>query len=484
MSESSTERQSDHPEHHCVAIIGGGLAGLATAAHLHLADPTLDLTLFEAADQVGGVIQTDREADFLIDHGADMFALKPPAAFDLCKQLGVTDQLIEPKQEGRGAMIVCRGRLVPIPDGFVLMRATKLWPMLKTPLLSVSGKLGLIAERFKPNNVTDTDQSVAQFVRTRMGEEVLQRIVGPLVAGIYTANIEKLSLLSTMGPIAKMVRTHGSLHHATKARRKSGEDSTERNSAGARYSQFRAFKNGMAGLIDALAGSLPAGVIHTSSPVAQITQQASTSRWSVQVGDDIHQFDHVVVATPVAVTANLISQAAPVAAQQFAAIESASTAIVVLGVRKSDVAAAVSTFGFVVPQGEGRRILAGSFASNKFAGRAPDDQLLIRVFIGGAMQSDLLANDDDALIQMAREELADLIGLSGDPIVSKVIRWNKAMPQYHVGHRQRVEEIEQDLANVTGLSVIGNAMHGVGISPLIGEGKKTSQKVRQALAEK
>ena len=197
------------------------MSGLATAVQIHLADPSLSLTLWEASQRVGGVIDTEVAGEYLIDLGADMFATQPPAALKLLRRIGVEDQLILPQPEGRGARILHRGELIPLPDGFVLMRATKLWPMITTRLLSLSGKLRLLREPlirslFKAN--PDTDVSVGQFVRYRLGDEVLQNIVGPLVAGIYTADIEKLSMQATMGPLAKMEREYGSLARATLAR--------------------------------------------------------------------------------------------------------------------------------------------------------------------------------------------------------------------------------------------------------------------------
>ena len=466
-----------------IAIIGGGLSGLATAAHLHLADPALQLCVFESSNSVGGVIQTEASEGFVIDHGADMFASNPSAAIDLCHQLGVEDQLIQPKLEGRGAQIVCRGKLTPIPDGFVLMRATKRLPMLTTTLLSPLAKLRLLMERFKPCNVDDRDQSVADFVRTRMGSEILDRLVGPLVGGIYTADVEKLSMHATMGPIAKMVRQHGSLSHATANRKQSGEDSTERNSAGARYNQFRAFKNGMTGLISALAQSLDSNSIRTSTKVDSIQKndRAEPRRWRVSHSQGKDDFDHVVVACPASAASNLLEQHAPNASKHLGQIECASAAIVVLGVKLSDVSRPANTFGFVVPAVENRKILAGSFASNKFSGRAPEGHLLVRVFIGGVLQAHLLEHDDEQLIQIAKEELGDLVGLSGDPVVQRVIRWNHAMPQYHVGHLDRVKEIEEELAQVSNLSLVSNSLRGVGIAPIIAAAKQTAITIRQEM---
>lgn len=347
---------------------------MATAVHLHLANPQLGLTIFEAADRCGGVIHTESAGPFLIDHGADMFAIDPPAALQLCEQIGVAGRLILPKQRGRGAMIICRGRPVPIPDGFVLMRATKLWPMLTTPLLSLRAKLRLLGERWISSE-PEHDQSVADFVRHRMGAEVLDRIVGPLVAGIYTADVEKLSMQATMKPIAQMIRQHGSLTKATMVRRRGGEDDTERVSAGARYGRFRAFPGGMIELIQSLQRALPSAAIRTGCRVQQLTQVKSDDGavgWQVdtQTGDP-RLFQHVVVATPPRPAANLIGDLAPQAAETLHSIESASTAIVVLAVKRSDVSREIETFGIVVPPMENRQVLAISFASQKFAGLCP-----------------------------------------------------------------------------------------------------------------
>ncbi len=465
-----------------VAIIGGGLSGLATACQLRLLDPGIHLTLYEASDRVGGVIHTERVGDFVIDHGADMFSANPDAALKLCEQLGVEDQLIEPKIEGRGARIVKGGKLIPLPEGFVLMRATQLWPMITTPLLSLHGKIRFLMERWissdqdsKDDNPSREDESVASFVRRRMGQELLDQIVAPLSAGIYTADINKLSMHATMGPIAKMEREYGSLARATAARRRSGQDSVERSSAGARYSQFRAFRGGMIELISTLAGALPSDCVRLGNAVESLDK--SSDQWEVTCGEKTESYDHVIVAVPPKHASRLLAQHVPEAAEELSGIESASAAIAVLVVRRADIKNDINMFGFVVPLTEGRRILAGSFASNKFAGRAPDDHVIVRVFMGGAMQPELLQNSDEELVQIAREELADLIGLSGEPVVHRLVRWNNAMPQYHVGHLDRVARIESAMSQTHGLSLMTNALHGVGIAPVIKQAGKVASDV-------
>ncbi len=468
-----------------VAIVGGGLSGLATAVQLHQRRPEIEISLFESQSRLGGVIDTHRHGELLVDYGADMFATQPSAALRLCESLGIADRLIEPKQERRGAMIVHRGRLVPIPDGFVLMRATKLASMVTTPLLSLGGKIRLIAERLVARRDDPSDESVADFVRRRMGVEMLDRIVGPLVAGIYTAEVERLSMQATMAPILSMEQQHGSLAKATLARRRTGEDGAERSSSGARYGNFRAFPGGMIEFIETLAGRLPSGCVRPSLPITSLSK--SPAGW--HLNHDNHQaaevataFDHIVLATPAAVAARLLAPHASIAAERLASIETASTAIVVLGLRRSDIRRPAEAFGFVVPPKENRRILAGSFASEKFAGRASEANVIARVFIGGALQSELLDHDDDELIRIASEELRDLIGLAAAPFFSHVVRWNNAMPQYHVGHLDRVKAIESDVANQPGISLAGNSLHGVGIAPVIQTAGRVAREIDERLA--
>ncbi len=448
-----------------IAIVGAGLAGLATAVKLRLAAPGVQLTLFEANDRVGGVIHSERVDGYLIDHGADMFATEPSGVIELCRQIGIDDRLIEPKSSGRGARIVRRGRLVPVPEGFIVMRATRSIPMLTTPLLSPAGKLRFLAERWiQPAG--GEDESIGNFVRRRMGQQVLDRIVAPLAAGIYTGDVDRLSMQATMGPVAEMERRYGSLAKANAA---SGA-SNERQSAGARYDRFRSFHGGMIELIQGLANQIPPGAIRLNSPVRSIEHE--NQRFRIRCESEIdqlesHSFDHLVLTTPAAVTAPLIRDIAPVAAQELQAIESTSTAIVVLGLRACDIRHDISTFGFVVPPTENRKILAGSFASHKFEGRAADGHVLIRCFIGGALQSELLNRSDDELVQIVIDELTQLIGLSGSPQVARVVRWNNAMPQYHVGHLKRVDRIEQDIAKIPGLALVSNALRGVGIAAVV-----------------
>ncbi len=471
-----------------VGIVGGGLSGLVAAFYLRRLDPSCEVVVFEAGPRFGGVIRTEAVDGYLLEHGADMFATQPDAALRLCDALGITQRLILPQSGARGAAIVDRGRLVRIPDGFVLMRPTRLWPMISTPLLSIRGKMRMAMERWvKPRPADQEDESIESFVTRRLGHELLERIVQPLVGGIYTGDVAKLSMAATMGQFLTMESESGSLWAATMQRRRAGIDTTERNSAGARYEQFRSLPGGLQELLEALQAALPAGSLRPLHRVTRI--ERAGRRWRLVGSEtdssrssetaDWGEFDQVILATPAAIAARLLGGLADDAAALLGRIEAASSAIVALGVRTADIAKPIDVAGFVVPLREGRPILAASFTSDKFAGRAPAAEKLIRVFFGGELQAEYVNRDDAELIEIARAELADLIGLGGTPRLAKVIRWPAAMPQYHVGHNQRVRQIEAGLAALPGLRVIGNSLRGVGIAPTVAAAEAAARQIVQ-----
>ncbi|SMP46268.1 protoporphyrinogen oxidase [Neorhodopirellula lusitana] len=485
-----------------IAIVGGGLSGLAVGCHLRLlgaanSSPTPQVSLFEASDRIGGVIHTetiDTDAGtFTVDHGADMFTTNPSPAIDLCRQLDAVDGLLRPKPEGRGAMIARGNGLIRIPEGFVLMRATKMGSMVTTPLLSIGGKLRLLRERFvRPRDASVTDESVGSFVRRRLGAECLDHIVAPLVAGIYTADVDRLSMAATMKPIWDMESTDGSLAKATMRRVRSGQDSTEQGSSGARYEQFRAFPGGMIELIHTIRDGLGNERIHTDCPVESL-QRTDDGRFRLSCSDQV--FDRVVLATPARISTRLLDSlkastheqsqvsAIDTAVTGLGSISYASTAIVVMAVPRDRIKRLPKTFGFVVPPIENRAVLAGSFASEKFAGRSPDDHVIVRAFVGGVLQPGILKLNDDQIVQRVAGELGELIGLDTSEDLesfaafTKVVRWNNAMPQYEVGHLDKVAEIESAMKQIPGVWLQTNAIGGVGIAPVIGAAKRTAQAI-------
>ncbi|MCM2374097.1 protoporphyrinogen oxidase [Aporhodopirellula aestuarii] len=489
-----------------IAIIGGGLSGLAVATHLRLLSAAeaapVAITVFEASDRIGGVIHTERIVtesgeEFIVDHGADMFAMQPPAAIELCRRLGVEDRLLRPNPEGRGAMIARGNGLIPIPEGFVLMRPTKLMSMLTTPLLSPIGKIRLLAERFVRRRAANvSDESVGSFVKRRLGSECLDNIVAPLVAGIYTADVHRLSMAATMKPIWDMESNDGSLARATMRRIRAGDDSTERGSSGARYEQFRAFPGGMIELIQTLAEAVGPEHIRTQSKIESMCHTDA----GIRLDPCGELFDAVVLTAPAPVSAHLLTQLQPslgVTAQSDAVAEVAdnllgipyaSTAIVVMAIPRTRISRMPKTFGIVVPPRENRSVLAVSFASEKYAGRAPQDYVIVRAFVGGMLHPEILANEDDAIIEIVAQELGDLIGLDTSQRMQqfaafvKVVRWNNAMPQYEVGHLDRAAAIQSGMSKIPGVELMTNAIGGVGIAPVIGAAQRTAQKLLASFA--
>ena len=464
-----------------VAVVGGGIAGLTAAFTIRQRCPDAQIDLLEASSRFGGAIETEQAGGILVEWGADMFATEPAAGLELCKELGIEDELITPLPGARGAAIVQNGKLIRIPEGFVLMRPTLIWPMLRTPLLSLAGKLRLLAEPFVAKRGEIADESIESFVTRRFGRETLDRIVQPLVGGIYTGDVAKLSMAATMAQFWEMEQRDGSLYRATTRRRREGADSAEQNSAGARYEKFRSVPTGMGRFAEELTKRLDRRHLHLNARVQSLVKSGEGWKLTWTTGDDgsvvDSAFSHIIVATPARIAAKLLADVVPEASRELEAIRFASSAVVVFGVREADIEQQLAIAGFIVPIEQRRKIIAVSFTGDKFAGRTPQGYKLLRVFIGGELQPELLSLSDSQLVDMAKDELKELIGLRGEPVLTKVVRWNDAMPQYHVGHLQRLKVIQAAVGQHRGLSLIGNSLHGVGIAPTIAYARKVAMAV-------
>ncbi len=461
-----------------VAVIGGGISGLAAAHRLCELSPSLRITLFESKNRLGGVLWTVRQDGFLIEWGADNFITNVPWGLDLCRRIGFAEQLAQTTSEHRHAFVVRRGRLHKIPEGFIIMAPSRVWPVVSTPILSPLGKLRMAWEYFIPQSKSDEDESLAAFVIRRFGRETYERLVQPLVGGIYTGNPEKLSLRATMPRFQEMERQHGSLIRAIW--KQMGQRRPEsQGSSGARYSMFVAPRGGMTSLIDTLAARLPDGTVQLDSPVANVAPGRGGG-WDVSVDGEhpaTSHFDAVILATPATAGANLVASLDQELSGEFRGIPHASCSIVSLAYPRESIGHPMDGFGFVVPLLEDRQILSGSFSSVKYDGRAPDGSVLLRVFIGGECQQELAHLADDALIRIATEELAELMDIRGQPHFAHVIRQPHAMPQYYVGHDQRLARIAAGFARQPGLFFTGNMFDGVGIPHCIRHGERVAQDV-------
>jgi oxygen-dependent protoporphyrinogen oxidase len=463
-----------------VAVIGGGIAGLAAAHRLiELARERgrhIDVRLFEASGRLGGTIRTERADDFVIEGGPDSFLSEKPAALRLCERLGMTDRLIGTREEFRRTYVVHAGRLHPLPEGFLLLAPTRFWPLVTTSLFSWPGKLRMALDLVLPRGGGRSDESLASFVTRRLGREALDRVAQPLVGGIYTADPEKLSLAATMPRFLEMERQQRSLIYAMWKQGR-GTKSLQGGS-GARWSLFVSVDDGMQTLVDRLAQALPEGVVHTSCPVRSIRPR-EVGGWSIDDGQD---YAAVIVATPAHRAAGLVGEVSSDLAGELRSIPYASSATVTLAFRREEIPHPLDGFGFVVPAIERRAIIACTFSSIKYAQRAPAEFVLLRSFVGGALQPQLFEKPDGEMVALVRRELADLLGVQAKPALSRVSRHAEAMPQYHLGHTERNERIESLLQSRGGLYLAGGAYRGVGIPDCIRSGEEAAEAVVRYLA--
>jgi oxygen-dependent protoporphyrinogen oxidase len=482
------ERAGDPGKPERVIVIGGGLSGLAAAHRIHERARTLrrsiELTVLETKERLGGVIATDRFDGFTLEGGPDSFITNKPWGIELCERLGLGDQLIETDPSHRRSFVVRNGRLMPVPDGFVLMAPYRLAPILTTPILSWRGKLRMLMDLFIPRRDDEAEESLAAFVRRRLGREALDRLVQPLVAGIYTADPSDLSLKAALPQFLAMERDHGSLIRAAwRESRRRGPRHLALQASGARYGMFVTLAQGMDALPRALAAALPQGSVRRNTAVRRISRNGPVSPWLVELLDGPPlEADAVILATEAHAAARLLDAQDPSLALQLRAIPYASSIIVNVAYRRDQIQHPLDGFGAVVPAIEGRSILAVSFLSVKFPDRAPAGTVLLRVFIGGATHPEQFDRDDAAIGDLVRRELGDLIGASGDPLFLRIGRHPRSMPQYVLGHLDRIAAIRLRLARYPRLYLAGIAYDGVGIPDCIHAAETTADALLEALA--
>jgi oxygen-dependent protoporphyrinogen oxidase len=471
-----------------VAVIGGGIAGLAAAHRLqeraHAHGIALEVVLLEAGGRLGGAIATERSGGFVIEAGPDSFVSEKPWALDLCQRLGLGDRLVGTRDEHRRVFIVHDGRLHPLPDGFLLLAPTQFRPLLASRLFTWPGKLRMGLDLVLPRGARGADESLSSFVTRRLGRQALVRAAQPLVGGIYTADPETLSVAATMPRFLEMERRHRSIilamlaEQRRRARARAGAADT-----GARWSLFVTLAGGMGELVEALAARLPAAGIRLGATVSAIAPDAAGRGWQLALTDGVVlDADGVVLATPAHHSARIVSDLDPRLAADLAAISYASSATVSLAFRREEVPHPLDGFGFVVPAVEARALIAATFSSVKYPGRAPTGYVLLRAFLGGARQAALTDRDDAALVLAVRRELSDLLGVGATPALVRVHRHPRAMPQYRVGHLDRVGTIEARVAAHRRLALAGNAYRGVGLADCVHSGEVAADAIVTAVA--
>ncbi len=461
-----------------IAIIGGGISGLATAYYLQqYAGDSVRVTILESATRPGGKVTSAHENGFVVEGGPDSFITYKTEATDLCRALGLEDRLMGTNSAKHPTYVWSREKLHPMPEGMMLMTPTMILPFLRSRLISWPGKLRMGMEMFLPSRSTDEDESLASFVRRRLGAEALDKIAAPLMAGIYAADPETLSLQSTFPLFLEMEKKHGSLIRGMMLQKQTRQKkSAQQKSKGAPASMFMTLRGGLQQMIEALVARLHPRTLLLNRSVLAVTRKGEQYRMDLNHGESM-LVDEIVFSTPAYVTANLLQAVDSHLASLLHKIRYVSTATVSLAFKRKEVPHPMDGFGFVVPHSEKRRITACSWSSEKFRERAPEEDALIRVFIGGARAEELAEQSDEALVQLARQELRTTMGITATPILAKAYRWHKANPQYEVGHSSLVAEIGDCVTQNAGLHLAGAAYHGAGIPDCIRSGMAVAETI-------
>jgi len=455
-----------------IAIIGGGISGLSAAFTLEQkrrSGADIEYTLYEASPRLGGVLRTENIAGCVVEAGPDSFVTEKPWAADLCRSLGLGDQLIGSNDADRKTYILTRGRLVEMPDGLMFLVPTKILPTGLSPLFSWKTKLRMSRELFHPPRAVEHDESVAAFVKRHYGSEMVDRLADPLLSGVYGGEAANLSVRAVLPRFAEMERTHGSLGRAMLAGRKKAK-------AGPRKTPpplFTSLRQGMQHMAEAVMAQLTPSALITNTRVQAV--QPENGGWVVSAGYQSDHFDGVIVALPGRASADVLSMASPDLASELGAIQYTSSITVGLGYDHDVRSSLPPGFGFLVPRSEGKQMLAATFVHNKFPHRAPDDRALLRCFFAGNNAENVWDLSDDQIIGIVRNELQQIIGLRAEPIFACVYKWKSAMAQYGVGHLERLERIERLRQKLRGLTLAGNAYRGIGVPDCVRTGRDAAE---------
>jgi oxygen-dependent protoporphyrinogen oxidase len=454
-----------------VLVVGGGVTGLTVAFRLATAGVAVDLC--EAAPRFGGSVLTVREDGFVFDGGPDAFVAQKPQVKDLAKDLGIADRLIETRPESRGIYFLKGGKLHRLPEGVVLAVPTRFWPLMSSPLFSKLGVARMGLDVLLPRRKADpaADESIASFLRRRLGQESVELFGEPLLAGIYSGDPNELSLQATFPQLAQLEAKYGSLVKGALAGRAAALASAPK---GPPPSVFLSFRTGMGDLVDALVErcrALGASLEHDCAVVSLRRESidgaakffATTQPPSGVPNERPHAYDHVVIASGAPVAARLLEPFDPEVSTLLRKIPHVSTAACQLAFRREDVPHPMDASGVLFLRREGRDASALTFLNTKWPGRAPDGVALLRVFFGGYAHPEVKDKTDAELLEAARVELRDVLGVTAEPLVAKAFRWNDCRPQPILGHKERLTRVQQRLRDHGGLSLCGGPYDGVGL---------------------
>ncbi|HEU5401063.1 MAG TPA: protoporphyrinogen oxidase [Terriglobales bacterium] len=458
-----------------IAIVGGGITGLSAAFYLEKArgaGKDLEYRLFEASARLGGSLYSERIDDCLVEAGPDSFLSEKPAAAILCKELGIDGDLIGSNDHLRKTYIAVNNRLIEMPDGLMFMVPTKIFPTALSPLFSWSTKVRMARELFHPPRPMEKDETVAEMVERHFGQEVVDRLADPLLAGVYGGDSASLSARAVLPRFVEMEERYGSLSRAMLAARKRMRAMTKNAPP---RPLFTSLRNGMQELVDTVVTRLTAEWIRARSRVTQVLR---TERgWTLESDGGAEEFDGLIMATPANVAGGLLGPTDAQLGEDLAATQYSSSATCVLGYAMADLVRLPPGFGFLVPRTEKRRMRACTFVHNKFSYRAPADKGILRCFLGGAREGATVDLSDEEIKATVLRELREIVGLRAEPRFIRIYRWRGAMAQYTPGHLARVARIEQAIQKIPELAVGGNAFHGIGVPDCIRMGKETAERL-------
>ena len=473
-----------------IAIVGGGIAGLAAAYELEKARTAggeVEYALFEERAQLGGALASEIVNGAVLERGPDSFLTEKPAAAELCRELGLAGELIPSNDAARKTYIVVRNRLVALPDGLMFLVPTKLVPTALTPLFSVRTKIRMALELLHPPRPAAGDESVAALVERHFGREAVDRLADPLLSGIYGGDATQLSAQTVLARMVEMERQYGSLtrgmlaaHRKMKAAAKNSFKSPNRGVAPGPRPIFTALRGGMQQLVDALVAQLDPSLLKAGTAVQSIAK--SGDGWLIETGDSRQQFDSLIMAAPAWVSGRLLATVDTELGADLSGIPYSSSITVNLVYDEAQIGTLPEGFGFLVPAVEGRSMLACTFVHRKFLGRTPPGKVVFRAFLGGMNNEALLTAHDDELVATVRREMSEILGAKVFPasIVpehAQVSRWRRAMAQYAVGHKERMQRINSRVAALPGLRLAGNAYDGIGVPDCIRLGRLAAREL-------
>ena len=468
-----------------IAIIGGGISGLAAAFALEQrrsSGAEVEYILYESSPHLGGVLRTEEIDGCIVEAGPDSFITEKPWAADLCRQLGLGDQLIGSNDADRKTYILVNRRLIPMPDGLMFMVPTKILPTALSPLFSWKAKLRMAREFLHPPHAANGDESVASMVDRHYGKEMVDRLADPLLSGVYGGEAANLSVRAVLPRFAEMERKCGSLSRAMLAARKKMPQNSDKPAP-----LFTSLRKGMQHLADAVTARLQPPSLFTNTRVEQVQPEGTS--WVVRStsgphnsGPQSRQFDAVIVALPAHAAAQVLANAHPELSAELGAIAYSSSITIALGYDQNVRRALPPGFGFLVPRTEGKRLLAATFVHNKFPHRAPDDRALLRCFLASASADAAWQLTDDQIVRVVRDELQRILDLRDEPRFARVHRWKAAMAQYGVGHLDRLERIERLRQKMPGLALAGNGYRGIGVPDCIRSGREAVEQLLLAMS--